>query len=133
MTTATTEEEKQQLCVVTGCGRKHKAHGLCSPHYLRQRAGKSLMPPIGKKDQEVAINSRVTLEVKAILLTLAEGKDKSFYQYMSDVLAEHARHWQGSVDEATVQSHLAGLKRDLKRRKRERERFEYAPRGEALG
>jgi hypothetical protein len=30
------------VCSVDGCGRDHHAHGLCSPHYRRQKAGKPL-------------------------------------------------------------------------------------------
>lgn len=32
------------LCKFEGCDRKHRAHGLCEPHYGQQRRGSTLVP-----------------------------------------------------------------------------------------
>lgn len=32
-----------KLCSIEGCGRKHKGHGLCQSHLVRQRAGLELV------------------------------------------------------------------------------------------
>jgi hypothetical protein len=36
----------RRLCSVDGCGRPHRARGLCSTHYFRQQKGIDLAPPV---------------------------------------------------------------------------------------
>jgi hypothetical protein len=39
-----------QICSVDGCGRKHKAKGLCNTHHRRQLRGGDPTSPIGSRE-----------------------------------------------------------------------------------